>query len=214
MLQQAGLRAYDLAVGTSPCAGTAPCQRPVPLQLREPVDAGSFAQALSRAPQRYLPADAVIDWSLPWNTLIRRIEPGELSRLRTPVLLVGTDGQLDPRNPDLFSPPAAIQPVLEAWSLPRSSIPGALVQAVLAQSLNLGRWLQPASLAATTALTAGLGVLLSAGQPRRRRQLLVLGAINLVAPVLVFQLAVSSSILIPLTLPLTALWATTLLRRS
>ncbi|WP_411871952.1 CHAT domain-containing protein [Vulcanococcus limneticus] len=214
LLQQAGLRAYDLAVGTPPCAGTAPCQRPVPLQLLAPIDAGSFAQHLSRAPQRYLPADAVLDWSLPWNILIRRIQPGELSGLRAPVLLVGSDGQLDPQRPDLFDPPAAIQPALEAWGLPSSSLPGALVQAVLAQSLNLGHWLRPASLAATTALASGLGVLLAAGQSRRRRQLLLLALITLAAIPLAFQWAVGGAILIPLTLPLVALWATTLLRRA
>ncbi len=214
VLSAAGLRAYDLSVGTSPCSTQAPCRRPLPLQLREPIDAGSFAQALSQHPQRFLPADAVIDWSLNWGQMIRRLQPADLPSLKAPVLLVGSDGQLDPQQPDLFEPPAAARRALEHWGLPSTSIPGVMVQAVLAQSLALGHWLKPASLAASTALAAGLGVLIAAAQGERRRRLLLVALFSLLAVVLGFQLAVSSAVLLPLLLPLTALWATALLRRS
>lgn len=214
VLQQAGLAAYDLAVGTPAGQGGAAGQRPAPLQLQAAIDGRNFAHALSRHPQRFLPADAVIDWSLPWSQLIRRIQPAELPALKAPVLLVGSDGQLDPQHPDLFAPPVAISSDLEQWGLPTSSIPGVMVQAVLAQSLNLGHWLKPASLAATTALAAGLGVLLAAAQSRRRRLLLLLTLASVLAIALTFQLAISTAILVPVLLPLTALWATALLRRS
>lgn len=214
LLQQAGLGSYDLAVGTPPCPAVAPCRRPLPLQLTEPIQASSFAQALSGQLQRYLPADAVLDWSLPWDQLIRRIEPAELPALQGPVLLVGSDGQLDPQQPDLFEPPAAIQPLLERWALPSTSLPGVVVQAVLAQSLTLHHWLRPASLAATTALASGLGVLLAAAQVDRRRQLQLLGLIAVMALLLSFQLVAGAAILIPLVLPLAALATTTLLRRD
>lgn len=46
-------------------------------------------------------------------------------------------------------------------------MPGVFIQAVLAQSMSLRQWLTPISQAFTTALAAGLGVLLAAAQADR-----------------------------------------------
>jgi len=214
-LQQAGLKAYNLTVGT-PAASNAEqnsSQKPLPLQLAEAIDAGSFAHALAAFPQRYLPADAVIDWSLDWQPLLQRVEPEQLGALSAPVLLVGSDGQIDPQHPDLFDAPAVIRELLPAWGGSNRQLPGALVQAVLGQSINLNHWLSPLSTAFSTAAAAGLGVLLAAAQQRRRMRMLLWGMIIVIVVPMALQLAVSPmALLVPLLLPLAALTATTFLR--
>jgi len=162
-----------------------------------------------------MPADAVIDWSIDWRPLLRRVELSELSSLRAPALVAGTDGSLDRDGDDLFAAPGAMDPALtQLWQGAERKVPGVLIQAVLAQSMSLLHWLTPISQALTTALAAALGVLLAAAQADRGRRLLLLSAsIAVILPV-AWQLAIIKLWLIPLVLPLAALAATALLRRD
>jgi hypothetical protein len=212
VLQQAGLQARNLAVGTPALPGAL---KWVPLQLWEPLDQRNFAGALSSAPSRFMPADAVIDWSIDWRPLLRRVELKELSTLHAPALVVGTDGSLDRDGDDLFAAPGAMDPALtQIWQGAERKVPGVLIQAVLAQSMSLGHWLTPISQTFTTALAAGLGVLLAAAQAHTGRRLLLITAIIVVALPLSWQLAISQRWLLPLAMPLTAVIGTTLLRRD
>ncbi|MCP9928834.1 CHAT domain-containing protein [Cyanobium sp. CH-040] len=210
-LRQAGLHARDLGVGTT--AGQADRQ-PMPLQLLWEVNSRNFASALSAAPQVRMPPEAVIDWSIDWTPLVRPIGVAELSELRAPALVVGTDGTIDRDQSDLFHAPAAIRPALAVWGGPSDVIPGALVQAVLAQSLALRHWLTPVSLSGCTALAAGLGVLTAAALPERRHRGVALGAAALLTIPLSLQLATARLVLVPIVLPVAALSATSLLRRD
>jgi hypothetical protein len=154
VLQQAGLQARNLAVGTPALPGAL---KWVPLQLWAPLDQRSFAAALSSAPAPFMPADAVIDWSIDWRPLLQRVELSELSSLRAPALVVGTDGSLDRDGEDLFAAPGAMDPALtQIWQGAERKVPGVLIQSVLAQSMSLRHWLTPISQALTTALAAGL----------------------------------------------------------
>jgi hypothetical protein len=104
-----------------------------------------------------MPADAVIDWSIDWRPLLQRVELSELSSLRAPALVVGTDGSLDRDGEDLFAAPGAMDPALtQIWQGAERKVPGVLIQSVLAQSMSLRHWLTPISQALTTALAAGL----------------------------------------------------------
>lgn len=212
VLQDAGLQARDLATGTPGLAGPL---KWVPLQLWAQVTATNFAGTLATAQARVIPADAVIDWSIDWRPLIRRVELSELPGLRAEALVVGTDGQLDRDAPDLFEAPGAMDPALtQIWQGAEQKLPGVLLQAVLAQSLSLGHWLTPASQTLSTAAAAGLGVLLAALQASYRRRVLLMALIAGVAMPLCWQLAIVRLWLVPLALPLLALAATALLRRD
>ncbi len=210
-LEQAGLHARDLAVGTVAGGGSI---KAVPLQLREAISGESFAGALSSAQTPLLPAESVIDWSIDWTHLIRRIEPQELPGLRAAALLVGTDGRIDRDQADLFAAPGAVREALPSWGGSNGEVPGALVQAVLAQSLSLGHWLRPWSLAACTALAAGLGVLIAAAQANQARRLVLVGSIIVVAVPLALHVAILHLQLLPLLLPLAAMGTTALVRRG
>jgi len=211
-LQQAGLQARNLAVGTPALPGTL---KWVPLQLWDSLDQRDFAAALSSAPVPFMPADSVIDWSIDWQPLLRRVELSELSSLRAPVLVVGTSGSLDRDGDDLFAAPGAMDPALtEIWQGAERKVPGVLIQAVLAQSMNLRHWLTPFSQALITAIAAGLGVVLAAAQADRGRRLLLISASSAVLLPVAWQLAIIKLWLIPLVFPLAALAATALLRRD
>ena len=212
VLRQAGLQARNLAVGTPALPGGL---KWVPLQLWEPLNAGNFSAALSSARAAGMPVDAVIDWSIDWQPLLRRVELSELPALQAPALLVGTDGSLDRDGNDLFMAPGAMDPALvQIWQGAQARLPGVLVQAVLAQSLTLHHWLTPASQAFTTALAAGLGVLTAAAQAPLRRRMVLVAAIIVVAMPLCWQLAIGQLWLVPLALPLAALITTAGLRRD
>jgi len=210
-LEQAGLQARDLAVGTVAGGGSL---KAVPLQLREAISTGNFAGALSSAPAPFLPAESVIDWSIDWTPLIRRVEAKELASLRSAALLVGSDGRIDRDQADLFAAPGAVREALPSWGGSSGEVPGAIVQAVLAQSLSLGHWLRPWSLVACTALASGLGVVIAAAQANRPRRLVLVGSIILVAVPLALHVAVLDLQLLPLLLPLAALGTTALVRRG
>jgi hypothetical protein len=211
LLRQAGLDAGNLAVGTPPGAGE---RQPMPLRLLEEVNASNFAGALNTAATPPMPPESVIDWSIDWLPLIQIVTVPELPDLRAPALVVGTDGRIDSDQPDLFVAPGAIRPALTTWGGASDVLPGALVQAVLAQSLALGHWLTSIPLPAVTALTAGLGVLLAAAEQQRRRRVPWLLAAAAITIPISLQLAVSHRLLLPIALPLTAAASTALLRRD
>ena len=211
-LRNAGLQARNLAVGTPSLSGAS---KWVPLQLWTPVSRSNFAGALATDQAAFIPVDSVIDWSIDWNSLLRRVELNELSSLQAEVLVVGTDGSLDRDGDDLFTSPGAMDPSLSTiWLGSESKIPGVVVQAVLAQSLSINHWLTPVSQTVTTALAAGLGVLLAAFNTKWRQRLVVVGVIILLTLPLSWQIATTERLLVPLLLPLTALCFTALLRRD
>jgi hypothetical protein len=209
-LRAAGLQAYNLSVGTP--GGSAPL-KPPPLRLLEPIDSRHFAHAIAGQSAKPMPADAVIDWSIDWIPLIHRIRIEDLSSLRAAVLLVGDDGYRGEERSDRFFAPLAMQKSLPRWGGSSADMPGAFVQAVLAQSLRTESWLKPASVACTTALASGLGVVVAAASSRLLLQSGVIGAILLITIPLSFQMAVSCRFLLPIFLPLLGLSATALLRR-
>ncbi|WP_193914641.1 CHAT domain-containing protein [Cyanobium sp. LEGE 06113] len=210
-LLEAGLMARDLGVGTPGGNGAL---QPLPLRLLWEVNERNFAAVFSGIADPRMPADSVIDWSIDWHPLIRIVSVADLADLQAAALLVGTDGTIDADQHDLFGAPGAIRHLLPLWGGSSDAIPGALVQAVMAQSLSLRHWLTPLSLPASTALAGGLGVLLAAAYPQRRRRLLwLIGTAALTIPISL-QVAVSQRLLIPIVLPLAALSTTTLLRRD
>ena len=212
LLSQAGLVAGNLAVGTTGNAGLD--RQPMPLRLLEAVDANNFAGAITALPNPRLPTESVLDWSIDWLPLIELVSVEDLPTLRSQVLVVGTDGRIDSDQADLFSAPGAIRPALPSWGGASDVLPGALVQAVLAQSMALGHWLTPSPLPAVTVLSAGLGVVLAAALPRRRRRIPWLAGTAALTVPICLQLAVSHRILLPIALPLTAVTTTALIRRD
>ena len=185
------------------------------LQLKAAIKRGFFANALANPPDDiHLPADAVIDWTLDWGAMLRRIRPAQLTTLEEPVLLVGTDGQINKEKPDVFDPPAAAVSALEDWQLPINSMPGAMVQGVLAQSLKMRHWLTPASSFATTLLAAGLGVLIAAYKQSSRPRFLLTFLSCIVWTIISYQLMISSALLIPLVLPIAALVTVAMIRKN
>ena len=91
-------------------------------------------------------------------------------------------------------------------------MPGAMVQGVLAQSLKMRHWLTPASALATTVLAAGMAVLIAAYRESRRPRFWFVLSTCGVWSLIGYQLMVSSNILIPLLLPMTALATVALIR--
>ena len=199
-LKTAGLRWFNLSTGM---VASDHKQQPVPLLLTEPITSANFAAQLSRYPERVVPADAVIDWSLNWGSLIERIEIEQLPSLKSPILLIGTDGTTNAEHNDLFTTPGALKPEFSTlWKGSRTKMPGVIVQAVLAQSINLKHWFKPFSSALATTLSAGLGIAMSALMASRSRRLLLCGSIGAAAIPICLQLAISSLWLIPILLPL------------
>jgi hypothetical protein len=93
-------------------------------------------------------------------------------------------------------------------------LPGALLQAVWAESLRRGHWLTPLRPLPTMALAAGLGVLLAAALERRRSRLLALTLLSALAGLGALELALAVQLLVPLFFPLLALWAACLSRQE
>lgn len=225
LLQNSGLTAYAIDVGTSGERGSDNLQ-PVPLQLTQSqVGSHTFAAAVARslAPRLAspaLPLHAVIDWSIQWRALLTFQRADGLSSLRAPVLLVGSDGSQtrEPRDRDLFQTPRALAGALAGareresgeWGTLQVKLPGVVLQAVLAQSMALGHWLTPWATGPTSALAAGLGVLGAAAIPSRRWRALGWLVVSAIAVPLSLQAAVTTKTLVPLTLPLLACGATAL----
>jgi len=212
VLQAAGLQSRNLTTGTPAIAGEL---KWVPLQLWAGLDRSSFAGTAATELAIVMPADSVIDWSLDWRRLLRRIELRDLPSLKAQTLIVGTDGSLDRDDDDLFSAPGAMDPELvKVWQGDQYRIPGVVVQAVLAQGLNLRHWLTPASQTMTTALAAGLGVLIAACLSDRRRRVGLVVLLTVVSLPLLWQAAVGWLLLVPIALPLSALSLTAFSRRE
>ena len=210
ILNKAGMEAADLAVGT---ASTDGLRKPVPLHTQNAISKQNFAGSLSNHPQRVLPSDRVIDWSLNWANWIYLVQPAELASLQNSILLVGTNGYLGENPVDLFPAPATVQDALKRgdkpiWGGNAGKVPGVLVQAVLIQSLNLGHWLTPISQSLCTAAAASLGILLAAFYERRRNRLIAVGLFIVIICPMAFYLAIWQLILVPLVIPMLALLTT------
>ena len=210
ILNKAGMEAADLAVGT---ASTDGLRKPVPLHTQNAISKQNFAGSLSNHPQRVLPSDRVIDWSLNWANWIYLVQPAELASLQNSILLVGTNGYLGENPVDLFPAPATVKDALKRgdkpiWGGNAGKVPGVLVQAVLIQSLNLGHWLTPISQSLCTAAAASLGILLAAFYERRRIRLIAVGLFIVIICPMAFYLAVWQLILVPLVIPMLALLTT------
>ena len=216
ILNKVGMESADLAVGTVASAGLL---KPVPMHTQYAISKENFAGALSKPPQRFLPSDRIIDWSLNWANWVYLVQPAGLATLQNPILLVGTNGRLGENAVDLFAAPATVQGALQRgdkpiWDGNAREVPGVLVQAVLIQSLNLGHWLTPISQTLCTGAAASLGVLLAAFYEQRRDQLIAICLIALISCPLAFSLAIWQLWLVPLLLPLLALTTTTVSRND
>lgn len=208
----AGLMSFNLSTGFPTTEGTI---RSAPLQLWGPISASHFAARLAQNTAPHLPADAVLDWSLNWGEMLRPTSMNQLKTLTAPVLLIGTDGTLDSQAQDLFQAPAAMAADLnELWEGSQHKVPGVIVQAVLAQSINLQHWLRPMSLTLASTLTAAGAIGLSGLISRRRRRMLICAAVALLAIPICLQLGITILWLVPLTIPLATLTVISWLRRD
>ena len=213
-LLQAGVQPRDLILGTAAGPGSV---QPLPLQLLRPITPDNLAGTLaisgasgaSGAESGRMPSDAVIDWSLHWDTMLHVATPDSLQHERAPVVLVGRLDEATHPTPDLFRTPAAFYNPEPIWQGTAHEMPGVLVQAVVAQSISLGHWLTPVS-NLLCVLLAGLGgVAFVGGRHRYRLLALLLFAWLLLA----LQLAVSLRVLLPIVLPGMALSGSAWLRR-
>jgi hypothetical protein len=219
-LLQSGLDFKD--IGTALMGASTPyATKPKPLQLFKSLTPDNFAVALSREPHDSIPADAIVDWSVSWDHWLRWLEPSDLEEIRAHVLLLASDGQLTEQR-DLFeSPTARLFTLTEQARFSRAGvgnqIPGAHVQAVLIQSLNLNHWLTPSPFPGGFPLTvaaAGSGILLSAAVANRRKRVLWVLVISASAVPASLQVAVSTALLFPWFLPALALLVTTCSRHD
>jgi hypothetical protein len=235
LLLQAGLCHTDAGLGMA--------SKVFPLQLVQPLPANSFAAALAdgaaprcpSAPSIRIPAGSVIDWTLDWFSpqvmtveLLGAIPAAPVSLPPGSRVVIGIDHRPSSRGvgtseqlplnvaADLFDVPRALenQPSFEAEIGRGEPLPGPLLQAVLSESLRRRHWFTPLAPLPTTALAAGLGVLLAAGLERWRSRLLVLSLLSLLALPLALELALAQRLLVPLLLPLAGLWASCLSRRE
>ncbi len=210
-LLQAGVQPRDLAIGTP--AGPAAI-KPLPLQLVAPLTADSMAVAVAVAGASHMPVDAVVDWSLDWQRMIRIVPMLQLESGTEPVLLVGRLSSGAEPDPDLFRTPAAFDQADPLWGGSAHAMPGVLLLAVMSQSLSLQHWLMPVPMLCCVAASAGAGVLLAAAIPGVRSRLRLLVLLLPLSGLLAIQLAVGSRALYPLLLPGVALASMALLRRD
>ena len=210
ILNKVGMETADLAVGTAASAGSS---KPLPLRTQYAISKEHFAGALSNHPQRVLPSDRIIDWSLNWANWIQLVQPVDLATLKSKLLLVGTNGYLGNNAVDIFYAPSSVEwaPLRgdkPLWNGRPSEVPGVLVQAVLIQSLNLNHWLTPVSQTLCTGAAAALGILLAAFYEQRRDRLVAVALIISIICPLAFYLAIWQLILVPLVIPFLALLTT------
>ena len=210
ILNKVGMETADLAVGTAASAGSS---KPLPLRTQYAISKEHFAGALSNHPQRVLPSDRIIDWSLNWANWIQLVQPVDLATLKSKLLLVGTNGYLGNNAVDIFYAPSSVEwaPLRgdkPLWNGRPSEVPGVLVQAVLIQSLNLNHWLTPVSQSLCTGAAAALGILLAAFYEQRRDRLVAVALIISIICPLAFYLAIWQLILVPLVIPFLALLTT------
>jgi len=241
ILDKAGLKQANAMMGMGTGNLDAPIQLAIPVGAKpcEP-PTKTFASLLSGGSQELPGEGKIIDWSLDWfardqagikvvpvNKLPIRpsdLPPGArvLVGIGPPSRMVasGDRSAADWMEKDVFPAPKALgwrpswEAIYQEFDAYNDKIPGALVQAVLSESLRRGHWLTPLNPLPTTALGAGLGVLLAAVLERRRSRLLALALLSLLAMPLSFELALGSLVLVPLLFPLGALWATCLSRQE
>lgn len=202
-----------------------------PLQLMETVGGASLAGAIAaEAPRGPMPPDAVIDWSVNWLSPERLAVLGSrqaLARYRGNALLIASDGYKGEQLrevADQHPAPQAVRayegqgPERFATSLQQGALPGGALQAVLAQSIHSGHWLEPLLPLLPTTLSTGIvatAAWWAARHENRRRQLLVgFGLAASLYILLALQLAVSLQRLLPVALPLSAAAAIVGLQQS
>ena len=208
-LLQAGVQARDLIIGTA--AGPGPVQ-PLPLQLLRPITPANLAGAIATGGSGGMPSDAVIDWSLRWDRMLRVATPESLQNGRAPLVLVGRLHEASQPSPDLFRTPTAFYNAQPIWGGTAQEMPGVLLQAVVAQSISLGQWLTPVS-NLLCVLLAGLGGVALAGHRRGSSLVPLLAVLLLAWSLLALQLAVTLRLLLPIVLPGMALGGAAWLRR-
>ena len=228
LLLQSGAQQRDLSsqiIASNNCAPPTMNARRTPLQLGPALTAEQFAGSLAEQSDPVLPAHSVIDWSIDWfgvlgkPPLVEKVASiNDLPRLTGSILLVGRGAlRFSPRG-DVFTTPLVVQSdVGSTWGGSSADLPGAVLQAVLIQSINLNHWLTPIPYLADiglVALCAGLGVGISAATPNRRTRWLLLGGVTTVAVPLAMEMVLAARLLIPITLPMISLAVTTLLRRE
>ena len=211
-LATAGARPVSLTLGMS-------TEDLPPLQLIESIREGSFAWAMAAdAPRGGLPPAAVIDWSVNWlaSQRLQLIQDRQaLQQFKGGSLIVASDGykgrQLN-QPADQHPAPRAVlaygeQGTAQFSTMQSGALPGGAVQAVLAQSIRSGHWLEPLLPFGHSVSAAVLGLLgWWAGGLRLRRRWLVLAAaaVAVVYSLLALQLLVGLQRLLPLALPLAA----------
>ena len=197
-LQAAGVKAFDLSTGM-PASQQNP--KPAPLQLIASLGSSNFAGQIFGKANTVMPADSVLNWSLGWSSMIQRVEPDELAGLTAPVLLIGSDGNVNEPAMDRFHTPKIPNLNLHSvWGGQKHTMPGVVLQAVLAQSHRMEHWLTPFSSALVSGLGSALGIGLAAGIDRSWKRVFLCGCITALTIPVCAQLAVSTLLLVPLVM--------------
>jgi hypothetical protein len=188
-----------------------------PLELIEGLGKGTLAWSMAKdAPKGAIPGGAVVDWSVDWlgqEHLVLLRDQRALEGYQGKRLLVASDGykgrELN-QPADQHPAPAAIwayqnQGVQSLATLQNGALPGGAIQAVLAQSIRSGHWLEPMVpfVQSLTSLLLGFLGWWVGGLAFKRRRLLFIGVIGGLFYVLaVFQLIVSFQRIVPVLIPM------------
>jgi hypothetical protein len=129
------------------------------------------------------------------------------------MLIVGRLSDGSGPDPDLFTTPAAFQSERPVWGGAALEMPGAVLLAVVAQSIRLRHWLMPVPQVLMVAAAVGSGLILSSFCQQRGRSLLLLVVVLPLAGLMAVQLAVSATVLVPVVLPALAVSSMLLLRK-
>lgn len=221
-LAAAGAKPVSLSLGMS-------TKDMPPLELLEGLGNGTLAWAMAQAaPKGAIPGGAVVDWSVNWlgqERLVLLRDRRALEGYKGQRLLVASDGYKGRdlnQAADQHPAPEAIwayqnQGVQSLATLQNGALPGGAIQAVLAQSIRSGHWLEPMVpfVQLVTALLLGLLGWWGGGLELNRRRLLFIAAIGvLVYGLAAFQLIVSLQRLIPVFIPIATAVVIMGMRRS
>lgn len=207
---RAGAQPRNLAIGTA--AGPVTVKL-VPLQLVRAVGPDSMAAAIAGDARTSMPVDAVLDWSLAWDAMVKVVPIPSQTSSGEPMLIVGRLSDGSGPDPDLFTTPAAFQSERPVWGGAALEMPGAVLLAVVAQSIRLRHWLTPVPQVLMVAAAVGSGLILSSFCQQRGRSLLLLVVVLPLAGLMAVQLAVSATVLVPVVLPALAVSSMLLLRK-
>jgi hypothetical protein len=209
-LAAAGARSVSLSLGMS-------TKDMPPLELLEGLGEGTLALAMAQdAPRGAIPGGAVVDWSVNWlgqERLALLRDRRALEAYQGKRLLVASDGY---KGRDLNQPadqhpaPAAVwayqnQGVQSLATLQSGALPGGAIQAVLAQSIRSGHWLEPMVpfVQSVTSLLFGLLGWWGGRLELKLRRLLFIGLAGvLVYGLVAFQLVVSLQRVVPVLIPI------------